>query len=162
MTCSLDIEVTYATILAAARKGSLVSYEEIADAHDGNLFEVYDEIFDHLEDIIEVCFKREWPAITVIVVNPGTRVLTGMALVRFASSAKSAGYRFDDAGKFVIDQTAWVFEWAKTASGIEKLNPADGEIRRLPAVIVETNKWSAAPPKTASTTEDMPIRPAVT
>ena len=162
MTDRLDIEVTYATILAAARESRLVSYEEIADAHNGNLFEVYDEIFDHLEDILKVCSKRNWPAITVIVVNPGTRVLNGMALVRFAFSVKSAGYRFDDAGKFVIDQTAWVFEWAKTASGIDKLNPADGEIRRLPAGIVGTNKWSAALPKTASATEDMPIRSAVT
>ena len=162
MTGSLDIEVTYATILAAARECRLVNYEEIADAHNGNLFEVYDEIFDHLEDIIEVCFKRDWPAITVIVVNPGTRALKGMPLVRFAFSVKSAGYRFDDAGKFVIDQTAWVFEWAKTASDIDELKPADGEIRRLPAGIVVTNKWSAALPKTASTTEDTPTRPPVT
>ena len=160
MTGRLDIEVTYATILAAASEGRLVSYEEIADAHNGNLFEVYDEIFDHLEDIIEVCFKRDWPAITVIVVNPGTKVLTGMALVRFASSAKSAGYRFDDAGKFVIDQTASVFVWAKTAN--DKLDPREKEILRLPAGTAETNKWSAALPRTASTTEDMPTRPAVT
>ena len=160
MTGNLDTEVTYATVLNAARDGRLVSYEEIADAHKGNLFEVYDEIFDHLEDILKVCFKRKWPAVTVIVINPGTKVLTGMALVRFSFSADSAGYKFDDAGKFVIDQTASVFEWAKTAP--EKLDPTDGEIPQLPAGIVGMNKWSAAEPKTASTTEDMPFRPAVT
>ena len=159
MTSSLDVNVTLSTILAAARDDRLVSYEEIAEAHNGNLFEVYDEIFDHLEDILKVCFQKDWPAVTVIVVNPGTKVLTGMALVRFAYSAKSAGYRFDDAGKFVIDQTASVFEWAKTAIKIPDL--PNRETPQLHAGIIRTNKWSAVEPEMESTTEDM-LRPAVT
>lgn len=145
MTSRLDINVTLSAILAAARDGRLVSYEEVAEAHNGNLFEVYDEIFDHLEDILTVCFKEDWPAVTVIVVNPGTKCLTGMALVRFAFSAKSAGYRFKDAGKFVIDQTASVFEWAtKTAPEIPNLQ--NRETQQLPVGIIRTNKWSAVEP----------------
>lgn len=79
MTGNLDIEVTYATILAATRNGEVTGYEKIAEARGRYLGEGSNELFSHLGDILRVCFKRGWPALTVIVVNKKTRAMTGYA-----------------------------------------------------------------------------------
>lgn len=147
MDDNLDIQVTYATVLAAARRGKLIEYKEVARAHGYDPKQVHREFFRQLGDILRVCVKRDWPALTVIVVDDGAEYLTGEALMRFAVSAQSADYKFDDAGKFVGDQTASVFAWAPSAP--DKLNPAEGEILRRPVRIVGTTSerppaWAAA------------------
>ena len=134
MTGSLDIEITYATILAAARSGEVTTYEKIAQAHGRAPGEVDREVFGHLGNILRVCFKRGWPALTVIVVNEKTGAMTGMEFLGFATAAQSAGYEFENARKFVKIQSDFVFRWVPYAP--EKLELKEKEIRRLPTVTV--------------------------
>ena len=147
MNGGLDIQITYATVLAAARSGKLIEYKEVAGAQGHDPEQLRNEFLRQTRDILRVCVKRDWPALTVIVVDDGAEYLTGEALMRFAISAQSAGYKFDDAGKFVGDQTASVFAWAPSAP--DKLNPADGEILSRPVKIVGATSerrpaWSGA------------------
>ena len=140
MTGSLDIEVTYAAILAAARNGEVTSYRKIAQAHGRDLDEVDRGLFRHLGNILRVCFKRGWPALTVVVVNEETGAMTGMDFLGFAAAAQSAGYKFDNARMFVRIQSDLVFRWVPYAP--EKLEPKDKEIRRLPIRTVGyKNEW---------------------
>lgn len=131
MTGGLDIEVTYATILAAARNGEVTSYKKLAEAHGRELEDVGGELFGNLGNILRVCFKRGWPALTVIVVNEKTGALTGKELLGFAVMAETVGYKFEkNAHKFATVQFDLVFRWASYAP--EKLEPKHDEIRRLP------------------------------
>ena len=141
MTGHLDIEVTYATILAAARSGEMTTYEKIAQAHGRELGEVQGDLFDQLGSILRVCFKRGWPALTVIVVNPRSLALTGKEFLGFAVSAETAGYKFNkNAHEFATIQSDLVFSWAPYAP--EKLEPKEKEIRRLPTVTVgHKSEW---------------------
>ena len=141
MTDGLDIEVTYATILAAARKGEVTSYQKLAEAHGRELEEVSGELFGHLGNILRVCFKRGWPALTVIVVNEKTGALTGKEFLGFAVSAETTGYKLNNnAHEFATIQSDLVFRWASYAP--EKLEPKDKEIRRLPTVTVgNKSEW---------------------
>ena len=140
MTGSLDIEVTYATILATARNGDVTSYEKLAEAHCRDSEEVGGDLFGHLGNILRVCFKRGWPALTVIVVSEKTGAMTGRKFLGFATAARSAGYKFEDARQFVTVQSDLVFRWAPYAP--EKLEPKDKEIRRLPIrTIGYENEW---------------------
>ena len=140
MTGSLDIEVTYATILAAARNGGVTSYEKIAQAHGRDLDEVDRGLFRHLGSILRVCFKRGWPALTVVVVNDKIEAMTKKGLLYFAVAAESAGYKFDNARMFVRIQSDLVFRWAPYAP--EKLEPKDKEIRRVPIKTVRfADEW---------------------
>ena len=141
MTDSLDIEVTYAAILAAARSGEVTTYEKIAQAHGRAPGEVDREVFGHLGNILRVCFKRGWPALTVIVVNEKTGALTGKEFLGFAVSAETAGYKLNkNAHEFAKVQSDLFFRWAPYAP--EKLEPKEKEIRRLPTVTVgHKSEW---------------------
>ena len=128
MAGSLDIKDTYATILAVTRNGERTNYEKIAEAHCRKLRGVGRELFDHLSDLLRVCFKRVWLARTLIVVNEKIGAMTGKTYVNFAASAFSAGYEFENARKFETSRPKLVFRWIPYTP--EKLEPK--ETQRLP------------------------------
>ena len=112
MSGDLDMQITYGMIVAAARERRVLHYTDIADAHG---IEWSPAVFRHLGKVLEVSFKRSWPALTAIIVPMRTDHLSGKGLEGFCDSARRAGYEFDDCETFAREQMEAVFEWAQTA-----------------------------------------------
>ena len=126
MSGDLDMQITYGMIVVAARERRVLHYTDIADAHG---IEWSPAVFRHLGKVLEVSFKRDWPALTAIIVPAGTDHLSGKGLKGFCDSAKRAGYEFDDCATFAREQMEAVFDWAQTADtefAIERDGDKDG------------------------------------
>ena len=117
-----DIRITYRMIVAAARERRVLHYTDIADAHG---IEWSPAVFRHLGKVLEVSFKRSWPALTAIIVPVRTDHLSGKGLDGFCESARRAGYEFDDCETFAREQMKAVFDWAPTADA--EFEPTNGE-----------------------------------
>ena len=112
MSGDLDMQITYGMIVAAARERRVLHYKDIADAHG---IEWSPAVFRHLGKVLEVSFKRSWPALTAIIVPVRTDHLSGKGLEGFCDSARRAGYEFDDCETFAREQMEAVFDWAQTS-----------------------------------------------
>ena len=116
-----DIGITYRMIVAAACKPEVIHYTDITDAHG---MEWTPAVFRHLGKVLEVSFKRNWPALTAIIVPGGVDHLSGEGLKGFCDSARRAGYDFDDCETFAREQKEAVFDWAQTADA--EFEPTNG------------------------------------
>ena len=117
-----DIRITYRIIVAAARERKVIHYQDITDAHG---MEWSPAVFRHLGKVLEVSFKRSWPALTAIIVPVRTDHLSGKGLEGFCDSARRAGYEFGDCETFARKQMEAVFDWAQTADA--EFEPTNGE-----------------------------------
>ena len=126
MSCALDIQATYRTILAAARGRRLVSYADIAEAQGKRISQVRDELIGQLGEILCISRRRGWPALTAIIVSRNADGLEGAALEGFAKSAKLAGYKVGDPEEFADEQRRAVFATAPTVPDV--LDMDDGAV----------------------------------
>ena len=131
-----DMRITYKMIVAAARERRVIHYKDIIDAHGMEMSRVLNQLFRHLDEILQISFEREWPALTAIIVPVRTDHLSGKGLEGFCESARRAGYEFDDCETFAREQMEAVFDWAQTAdeewkSSCDKVkNSGNSERRR--------------------------------
>ena len=74
-----------------------------------------DDLIGQLAEILCICRRRGWPALTAIVVNRNADGLDGAALEGFAESARKAGYEVGDPREFADEQKGAVFATAQAA-----------------------------------------------
>ena len=120
MDGDLDIQITYRAILTAARKIGHVTYSDLANQHGENINDVRDPLIAQLNDLLKICFKNGWPAISVIVVADGDRELTGRYLGGFIGGARKAGWVVQKGKEleFADQQKKELIEWAPNAPRI--------------------------------------------
>lgn len=124
----LDLQKTYAAILAAARNGRFISYGDLAAANGvpwGRARYVLPQL---LGQLVTIAHKQGWPLPSAIVVNRddvATGDLQGPAREGFLSAARSVGLAVGDPDVFVKDQQRKLFDWAPAAPDTLALDVAD-------------------------------------
>ena len=114
MSGTSELQTTYEAILDYAREGKLLSYSDIAERHGKDAFQARAFLGKHLKKLMKMCYDRNWPAIPVIVVKKGEKILTKNR-DKFIEDAKEVGYIVENNYEFVTTQMSKVFEWAKDA-----------------------------------------------
>ena len=110
-----ELQITYKAILDYAREGKVLSYSDIAQRHGRPVRELRSTIRKHLNDLMKICYDRNWPALPAIVVSKNEEIITERRGA-FVSSAKNTGYTVRDEMKFIKVNMSRLYEWAVTAS----------------------------------------------
>lgn len=112
----LDLEKTYAAILAAAREHRFISYGDIAGASAVPWPRARRLGPNHLGRLVTLAHERGWPMPSAIIVskeNLETGVLDGAARNGFLAAAREVGLEITDAESFVREQQRKIFEGVK-------------------------------------------------
>ena len=115
MDSELDIQITYRAIIDAACGKGFITYSEIATQHGATIGDARAPLIGHLNKLLKICFKNEWPAMPVIVVAAGTEELTDNHLEAFIKSARRVGWIFANDQEFADEQRQKLIEWAPRA-----------------------------------------------
>ena len=126
MADGLDMRITCKAIRNAAIGKGFITYSNLAKAHGEDIDDVFHPLIAQLNELLKICFKNGWPALSVIVVAEGTQELTGKNLRAFCKSARKAGYDFRDCKEFADEQRKLI-EWAKNAD-TECTAEGDGDL----------------------------------
>lgn len=115
---ALDLEVSYKTILVAARQHRFLTYGELATAQGVDWGVNRNQIFSQLSKLVGEAHDRNWPLVTSIVVaqpHIGDGLLDGPSLKGFIRDVRKCGVVVDDPVTFLKTEQARVFAWAPTA-----------------------------------------------
>jgi 5-methylcytosine-specific restriction protein B len=115
---TLDLEIAYKTILAAARQRKFLGYGELAKAQGVEWGANRNQIFAQLGKLLAQAHERNWPLISAIVVNQAhlnDGRLEGAALTGFINDVKRHGVTVDDPEAFLEAEQKRVFDWAPDA-----------------------------------------------
>ena len=118
MDDSLDLQITYRTILDAARQGKYVTYGALVKANGAKWQKARYKLNSQLGELMELAAQRDWPLPSSIVVdraNHKTGTLSGRALKGFAGTARGLGFDIQDPRAFVKEQQQRMFAWAVEA-----------------------------------------------
>ena len=118
---TLDLEKTYATILAAARERRYVNYGTIAKANGVSWRSARPLVFRQLDRLVAIAHERGWPQLSAIVVserNLRDGRLDGKSLEGFVGAVRKAGVRVVDPAAYVREQQEQVFAWATSAPDV--------------------------------------------
>lgn len=128
------LQTTYKVILDYAREGKVLPYSDIAERYGKDIYQARGFLTKHLNKLLKICYDRNWPAISVIVVRKDEKILTKKR-DDFIKRAKEAGYVVEEDYEFVVAQTAQVFEWAKGAPDTldDEFNSKPDERTRYPS-----------------------------
>lgn len=116
-TCGdLNIEKSIAVITDAARRGSYITYGDVAKASGCDWRKVRHPMNQHLQRVIEYCHARNMPLLSSIVVNQkalGSGGMQATALSGFVRGFEEAtGNKISDPAAFLSEEQARVFSWA--------------------------------------------------
>lgn len=108
----------YSAIVRRASKECLITFGELATECGLTWPDDRYNLYNYFDELLDISFKRNWPAITVIVVTREgieSDKLEGAALNGFLTAAKNSGYTIGESDKFVEEQMRLTFDWAHTA-----------------------------------------------
>ena len=115
---ALNLEKTYAAILAAARNREFITYGELAAASGLPWKQARPQIGRHLDRFTLLTHQRGCPLLSSVVVTKPNRkrgAIEGRQLEGLLSAAELVGLPATDSQKFVSEQQERVFAWAVTA-----------------------------------------------
>lgn len=124
----LDLQKTYAAIIAAARARHFISYGQLAEASDVPWTRARRAVPHQLGRLIKISQERGWPLLSAIVVNKEdleSGKLAGKAREGFISAARGSGYDVSDPDAFVESQQRKLFDWAPAAPDRLMLAPEE-------------------------------------
>lgn len=115
MSVTPELQITYKAILDYARERKVIFYSDIAARHNRPVLQLRSTIKKHLNDLMKMCYDRNWPALPVIAVSKDEKIITENRGV-FINEAKNIGYTVRDEMKFIETHTSRLYEWAPAAS----------------------------------------------
>lgn len=108
----------YSAIVHQARKGSFITFGDLARECDLIWPDDRYSLYKYLDDLLYISYECNWPAITVIVVtaeNFESGDITEDTLEGFITAARKGGYTIGDPDDFAEDQRRSTFKWAQIA-----------------------------------------------
>ena len=130
MTETDELNAIYKAILAAARQKGLARYSDLIallDLAHGQPSNV--TLKTRLHRLLKICRRRDWPAMSAIVVGENDVLLSDKGLSSFVEGARSAGYAVRTPREFEAEQKEALYLWAPSAP--ESLDLGDREIREF-------------------------------
>ena len=130
MTEKRELSAIYKAILTAARQNELVRYSDLIALLDlayGQKPEVALRI--RLHALLKICGRRNWPAMSAIVVGKHDVMLSDTGLLSFVEGSRNAGYAVQDPRAFEAEQKEALYRWAPSAPN--SLDISDHELREL-------------------------------
>ena len=134
MTERDELNAIYKAILAAARQQGLARYSDLIallDLAHGQPSKV--TLRTRLHKLLKICRRRDWPAISAIVVGEHDVLLSDKGLSSFLEGAGNAGYAVQDPREFETKQKEALYRWAPSAPN--SLDLGDHELRELSQAI---------------------------
>ena len=134
MTERDELNAIYKAILAAARQQGLARYSDLIALQNlvhGQPPEVTLRI--RLHRLLLICSRRDWPAISAIVVGENDVLLSQKGLSSFVKGARNAGYPVQDPREFEAAQKEALYRWVPSAP--DSLDISDHELRELSQVV---------------------------
>ena len=134
MTERDELNAIYKAILAAARQQGLARYSDLIallDLAHGQPSKV--TLRTRLHKLLKICRRRDWPAISAIVVGEHDVLLSDKGLSSFLEGAGNAGYAVQDPREFETKQKEAFYRWAPSAPN--SLDLGDHELRELSQAI---------------------------
>ena len=134
MTEKEELNAIYKAILAAARQNDLVGYSDLIallDLAHGQRPNV--ALKTRLHTLLKICRRRDWPAMSAIVVGINDVLLTDRGLASFVEGSRNAGYAVQDPRAFEAEQKEALYRWAPSAP--DSLDFSDHELRELSQAI---------------------------
>ena len=141
MADGLDIQITYRAILDAAREKGFITYSDLAERHGAKIRNVRSVLIAQLNDLLKICYRKGFPAMSVIVVGDRQEELTGGYLRGFANGAKVAGWDVRNAVAFAYLHKKKLIEWAPHAPRILETEEPSDESSDDSASRDEPNYW---------------------
>lgn len=129
-----ELKAIYRAILSAARQKGLARYSDLMALQDpppGQKPNV--ALKTRLHDLLKICRRRGWPAISAIVVGERDALLSEKGLSSFVEGAGNAGYAVQDPREFEAEQKEALYHWASSAP--DSLDLSDHELRELSQAI---------------------------
>ena len=130
MTEKEELNAIYKAILAAARQNELVGYSDLIallDLANGQRPNV--ALKTRLHTLLKICGRRNWPAMSAIVVGKHDVLLSDTGLLSFMEGSRNAGYAVQDPRAFEAEQKEALYRWAPSAPN--SLDLSDHELREL-------------------------------
>lgn len=134
MTETDELNAIYKAILAAARQQGLARYSDLIALQDlahGQRPELTLKI--RLHKLLKICKRRDWPAISVVVVGEHDVLLSQKGLSSFVEGARNAGYAVQDPREFETEQKEALYRWVPSAP--DSLDLSDHEMQKLSQTI---------------------------
>ena len=125
-----ELKAIYRAILTAARQKGLARYSDLMALQDPPPGQKPNVVLKtRLHDLLKVCRRRGWPAISVIVVGKRDALLSDDGLWSFVQGSRNAGYTVQDPREFEAEQKEALYHWASSAP--DSLDISDHELREL-------------------------------
>ena len=134
MTEKEELNAIYKAILTAARQNELVGYSDLIallDLAHGQQPNV--ALKTRLHALLKICGRRNWPAMSAIVVGKHDVLLSDTGLLSFVEGSRNAGYAVQDPRAFEAEQKEALYRWAPSAPN--SLDFSDHELRELSQAI---------------------------
>ncbi|HEY2032382.1 MAG TPA: hypothetical protein VGH02_01715 [Rhizomicrobium sp.] len=116
-TGQLSLEITLNHLRQYAAKGTFTTYGAVAAASGIEWRLARRPMPRHLEQVLEECWKREWPLLSALCVNATevqTGELSGTSLDGFVAGVERVtGRRIDNSKAFLKQTQRECFEWAR-------------------------------------------------
>ena len=130
MTERDELNAIYKAILTAARQKGLIRYSDLIALQNlvhGQPPEVTLRI--RLHRLLLICRRRDWPAMSAIVVGKHDVLLSDKGLSSFVEGARNAGYAVQTPREFEAEQKEALYLWAPSAP--DSLDLGDREIQEF-------------------------------
>ena len=116
MTERDELNAIYKAILVAARQKGLARYSDLMALQDPPPGQKPNVVLKtRLHDLLKICRRRGWPAISVIVVGKSDALLSDDGLWSFVQGSRNAGYTVQDPREFEAKQKDALYRWASSA-----------------------------------------------
>ena len=129
-----EINAIYKVIVASARQKELARYSDLMALQDpaqGQHPGV--ALRTRLHELLKICRRRNWPAMSAIVVGERDVLLSDKGLSSFVEGARNAGYALQEPRKFETEQKEALYRWAPSAP--DSLDLSNQEVRELSRAI---------------------------
>ena len=142
MTERDKLNAIYRAILAAARQKGLARYSDLIALQGlvpGQPPKVTLRI--RLHKLLKICRRRDWPAMSAIVVGEYDALLSEKGLAGFVEGAENAGYAVQNPREFEAEQKEALYLWAPSAP--DSLDLGDRKIQKFSQPIRSANAGDA-------------------
>ena len=129
-----ELKAIYRAILTAARQKGLARYSDLMTLLDPTRGQSPRmALKTRLHELLKICRRRNWPAMSAIVVGERDALLSEKGLSSFVEGAGNAGYAVQDPREFEAEQKEALYHWASSAP--DSLDLSDHELRELSQAI---------------------------